>query len=205
MPLDATTAMAVDLTNAVFALQKLYPDSSPREMLTALIKVMCGYAATHRIDDQSPEQMGSWLAAYVHSEFHGAHRHISRARAQEDPEKEMAKIWQPSPKPTNSHFQAWEVTRRLGLDPVRWSLILPNGDSLDGLTTEAAAISARAHLRPMWAALVEPPADLYEAFHTDGKAWGFFDREGNLHAQFPSRADAAGCAARREDADYASN
>lgn len=106
---------------------------------------------------------------------------------------------------TNSHLQAWELTRRLGLDPVRWSLILPNGDSLDGLTTEAAAISARAYLRPMWAALVEPPADLYQAFHTDGKGWGFFDREGNLHAQFPSRADAAGCAARREDADYASH
>jgi hypothetical protein len=127
---------------------------------------------------------------------------VNACAGMEDPEREMAQIRQPSAKPTNSHFQAWELTRRIGLQPVRWSVILPNGDSLDGLTTEAAAISARAHLRPMWAALVEPPTDLYEAFHTDGKAWGFFDREGNLHAQFPSRADAAGCAARREDADY---
>lgn len=138
---------------------------------------------------------------------------VNACAGMEDPEKDMAEIRQIETLVQNARdSQAetktslpWALVQRCDVTPVRWSILLPNGDSLDGLTTEAAAISARAHLRPMWAALVEPPADLYEAFHTDGKGWGFFDREGNLHAEFPSRADAAGCAARREDADYASH
>lgn len=105
--------------------------------------------------------------------------------------------WGDAPPCPNQKTPPWTI-----FQGATWAVMLPNGDSLDRFTTEAAAISARAHLRPMWAALVEPPADIYEAFHTDGKGWGFFDREGNLHAEFPSRNDAQGCAARREDADY---
>jgi len=82
---DPTKDLGVEITNAIFELQKEFPDSNPRVMLSALVKVTCGFAAVHRVENQSPEQMGCWLAAYVHSEFKDAHRHITQQRAKMQP------------------------------------------------------------------------------------------------------------------------
>ena len=85
MPLDPTRDLGVEITNAIFELQQKFPDSCPRSMLSALVKVTCGFAAVHRIQDQSPAQMGCWLAAYVHSEFQEPHRHITEQRQKMEP------------------------------------------------------------------------------------------------------------------------
>jgi hypothetical protein len=84
MPADSRD-LGVEITNAIYELQQQHPESSPRSMLAALVKVTCGFAAVHRIDDQDPLQMGGWLAAYVHEEFKAAHRHITQQRQKIQP------------------------------------------------------------------------------------------------------------------------
>jgi hypothetical protein len=112
------------------------------------------------------------------------------------------------------HGRGEEVKRGRGewsiheMEPRVWGIQLPGQlDSiigfLSGFTSDSAARSARATMRPMWAALVNPPGDIYEAFHTDGKGWGFLNRAGELHCDFKTRDEAQERAARREDADYA--
>lgn len=102
---------------------------------------------------------------------------------------------------THSEITPWRITC-LSVNGIasQWHLHLP-GHSILSFGNEAAAISARAALRPIWAALIQPPTMLYESFLTDGSGWGFVCCDGLIHAGFGTREEAQSYADKRLDSN----
>lgn len=93
MPLDPQTKtvndalareIAKDLLRKIDELKATH-GGSPREMLAALILVICGFAAMHRERAEAPLSMAGWLATQIANGFLAAHAHMTKRVAETSP------------------------------------------------------------------------------------------------------------------------